>query len=419
MSTISNRVMISTVEDGTTLHAQLLSDLPLVQAYSAAGTIPDWTKSANQPTVFVDLLNGTERLSANAGTWSYGTTRLTFSPTTHKCTTQGYVDWFEEVTNYRPSGYTSPVPAIKIITNLATSARVASETLSFSGSYTFGGNQNVGFAVQTTVRMTGTISSGIWGFVEFVGDNDGTRITQDHQVKIMRGRLYTADGTEIVADSQHPNIFTTVWTLNDVQIGSGGAVTKDGTTYYQAAKVYESEDEDPTTGNVATVEDNAIVGCTFSYVKDGGTLTYTAYEEVCDDTDAEQIMTRIIVGDGSVGGTDGGNTDIRSGQTANVRMWVAPASQLDGRDTSWQYFYVKLFSGTSDSPLLSSITGFNDPVSTSTSSPMYGYRPVVYDSSSGHEWASFSVSFNTVKDVFAKNFTAYIKASQVSLHSQQ
>ena len=412
MSTISNRVMISAIDDGTTLHAQLLSDAPLVQAYSTQGAVPDW--SSGGPKVYVDLTSGNGKVSATSGSWSYEGTVLTFDSTTHLSTNTGYVGWFKEITNLTPSGYSSPVPCIQIMVNLATSGNVDNDIISFSGTYSVGNSASIAFAVQTNVRITGKISAGIFGYIEFVGDNDGNRITSDGQIKTMRAVLYGADGGEIIANATTPNKFTTAWYLNDVSIGAGSAqVAADNVTYYQAMKVAE----DSSLGSSKQVEDNAIIKCVFSYTKDGSTLTYTAFEEVCDDTDAEQIMTRIVIGDGSGTGSTGGDSSLRAGQTAIVRSWVAPNSHLEDRDTSWQYFYVKLHNGTSDTPLLGSITGFANVVSSDPTNDMYGYRPLTYDATQDNQWAYFSVTFDTVKNVFSKNLTAYIKASQTALHS--
>ena len=196
MSTISNRVMISAIDDGTTLHAQLLSDAPLVQAYSTQGAVPDW--SSGGPKVYVDLTSGNGKVSATSGSWSYEGTVLTFDSTTHLSTNTGYVGWFKEITNLTPSGYSSPVPCIQIMVNLATSGNVDNDIISFSGTYSVGNSASIAFAVQTNVRITGKISAGIFGYIEFVGDNDGNRITSDGQIKTMRAVLYGADGGEIV-----------------------------------------------------------------------------------------------------------------------------------------------------------------------------------------------------------------------------
>ena len=59
MSTISNRFFIEAIDDGSTLHGSLLSTKPLTQALVSSGAaVPDWTVAANQPIVYVDLING-------------------------------------------------------------------------------------------------------------------------------------------------------------------------------------------------------------------------------------------------------------------------------------------------------------------------------------------------------------------------
>lgn len=71
MSTISNKIYVEAIDDGSTLHAQLLSDKPLSQGYTSSGCVPNWNTAANQPIIYVDLINGSDRVAANSGgTWT-------------------------------------------------------------------------------------------------------------------------------------------------------------------------------------------------------------------------------------------------------------------------------------------------------------------------------------------------------------
>ena len=72
MSTVSNRFYVEAIDDGSTLHGQLLSTKALTQAWNGSAAIPDWTQAANQPIVFVDLLSGSQKVTPDAGgTWYY------------------------------------------------------------------------------------------------------------------------------------------------------------------------------------------------------------------------------------------------------------------------------------------------------------------------------------------------------------
>ena len=404
--------MISSIDDGTTLHAQLLSTGALTQAWANGAATPNWGGVDGGPTIYVDLLNGLEKVAANDGNWYYNGELLTFAAGTGKNTAGSHVraNLFQKVT-YTPTGYSNPVPALKVIGNIAASDNYDNDTLMYSGSYTIGQNQTVSIAVQTTIRITSITTNGIWGLIETAGN--GFSFDTDGETKVLYGRLYNADGTELTN-------FTTTWKLSGVSIGSGTTIGG----HANAVQITESQ-----------VTDNAILECTFSYTPSGGSQQeYTAFEELADNTDDEQIMTQIIVNNDNAGGTTGGNTSLRKGQTAQVRVWVAPANALEGRKTTWQHFYVKLYPGTSDSPVTASnIEGLTtidangdsvalNPVSTTQSDNLYAYRKMGYDNYENgaevHKWGEFSVTYNAVVNTFAKNLSGLILASETDLANQ-
>jgi hypothetical protein len=393
MSIISNKFYVQAIEDGSTLHAQLLSDKSLSQGYTPSGCVPNWTVAANQPTIYVDLINGTDRVSANAGgTWTYNGVAIDFENDSR----------FTLLNNYIPSGYTTPVPAIKITGNLASSSNVNTDTIGFSGSYTLGGN-DIGFDVTTFVRITGIMSNGIFGQIEFV---DGSNIIAEKGAKkTIRAVLFGADGNEIQATAGSPNAFTTQWYLNDTLIGAGSTITVDGQTYYQAMQVAE----DSSLGASKEITDNAVIKCVFSYTTtvDGSTatLTYTAYESVDDQTDPEQMYIQTVVSGGGAG-LDGGGMELHKNQSVVFQFWMGTMTDSTA-DTTWQNFYARLHRSDGEI-VLTSITGINDVESTDPESDMYGYRQL--DWSSANHYATLQLSYDLVKSTFTKYLTGYVKA---------
>ena len=390
MSTISNKIYVEAIDDGSTLHAQLLSDKPLSQGYTSSGCVPNWNTAANQPIIYVDLVNGADRVPANSGgVWTYNGSPIDFANDSR----------FSLVSNYTPTGYSSGVyvPAIKITGNLASNNNVNTDTIGYSGSYTIGGS-DIAFSISTFVRITGIMANGILGQIEFI---DGSNIITDKgQVKTMRARLYGADGQEIL-----PSNFTTQWYLNDTLIGSGGNITVSGTTYAQAMQVAE----DDSLGATKEITDNAIIKCVFTYNTtvngQGATLTDTAFESIDDQTDPEQMYIQAVVSSGGAG-QDGGGMTLHKGQSVTFRVWMGTMEDSTP-DTSWQDFYIRLHK-SNGSVVTSNITCINNVQSSVVGNDMYGYRKL--DWMSANSWAVLTLPFDLVKDTFDKYLTGYIKA---------
>jgi hypothetical protein len=389
MSTISNKLYVEAIDDGSTLHAQLLSDKPLSQGYTPTGCIPNWQTAANQPTIYVDLLSGTDKVSAKitGGVWTYNGAVIDFANDGR----------FALVNNYTPQGYSTPVPAMKITDNLATSTNVNTDTIGYTGTYTLSGN-DIPFAITTFVRITGISANGIFGQIEFV-DNSNI-ISTKGQTKTMVAKLYGPDGNEIQATAGSPNIFTTAWKMNDENIGAGQTITVSGTTCYQAKQFHE-----------ANVTDNAIISCTFNYstTVDGqaSTLSFTAYESLDDQTDPEQMYVQSIVTGGGAG-LDGGGAQLRKNQSVNYHIWMGTMTD-SSPDTTWTTFKIRLHNSDGN-VVVRNISGLNNVISTDPESIDYGYRNITWMSE--NSWAQITFTFDMVKDIFSKYLTGYIKATK-------
>ena len=385
MSSVSNRFYVEAIDDGSTLHGQLLSTKALTQAWTGSAAVPNWTVAGNQPTVYVDLMSGTSKVTPDAGgKWYYNNVEIEWADASATAvSTDGR---FQKVNNYPTSA--NPTAAIKIIGNLASNSNVNTDSLTYTGSYTLGGSP-IGFSVSTFIRITGVSSAGIFGFIEFVGSNI---VTEKNQVVTMYARLFGADGNEITATASG-SPFSTAWKMNNASIGAGGDVTVNGQTYHNAKQVSESQ-----------ITDNSIIECDFSYITtiDGTstTLTYTTFENVDDQTDLEQMYIQYN------GGNDTSAT-LKRGGSITWDIWMG-AQDDPTVDTSWTQFYVKLLNA--DGAIVhNNITGIPSEI-TDSSDAHYGWRPLTWDGSAAH----LTLTYDIVHDssTFKKYLTGIVLAEK-------
>ena len=369
MSSISNRFYVEAVDDGSTLHGQLLSTKALTQAWTGRTAVPKWTVAGNQPTVYVDLMSGSSKVTPDAGgKWYYNNSEIEW--TDESATAVSTDGRFQKVNNYPTSA--NPTAAIKIIADLASNSNVNTDSLTYTGFYTLGGSP-IGFSVSTFIRITGVSSAGIFGFIEFVGSNI---VTEKNQVVTMYARLFSADGEEITATASG-SPFSTKWKMNNASIGDGGDVTVNGQTYHNAKQISESQ-----------ITDNSIIECNFSYVItiDGTstTLTYTTFENVDDQTDLEQMYIQYN------GGNDTSAT-LKRGGSITWNIWMG-AQDDPTVDTSWTQFYVKLLNA--DGAIVhNNITGIPSEI-TDSSDAHHGWRELSWDGSAAH----ITITYDIVHD---------------------
>lgn len=377
MSTVSNRFYVECIDDGATLHGQLLSNKSLTQAWTGTTAVPNWTTAANQPTIYVDLLDGNASVEPDSGgTWYYNGVALEFDPTTHQDTTGK----FEEVTTVIIGDRTlTNKTAIKIIDNIASSTDVDVDTITYRGTYTKGGAA-IAFAATAQIRITGVSTSGVFGLIEFVGSNV---VTEKNQVITMYGRLFDASGTELTSG------FTTQWKKDGTSIGAGAAVTIDGTTYNNAKQVNES-----------AITDNTIIECDFTYIVDSGgqqtSQTYAAFENIDDQTDPEQMYIQY-------NGSNDNSATLKPNGSITWYIWIG--TQTDPTvDSTWANFGVKLLNAEGNE-VTADITGIPNRASSGTLS---GWRPLDVDPTT-HK-ASITLTYAQVKENFGNYLTAIVLA---------
>lgn len=393
MKRTQNRFYVESLDDGTTLHGELLSTLPLSQAWSGVAAVPDWTQAANQPIVYVDLLSNSSRVAPNpGGTWYYNGTAITWaSSSATAVSTDGR---FQKVASDDPALPTA-TEAIKIIANLAQNNNADTDSISYTGSYTIGGVP-LTFRVSTLVRISAISSNGIFGQIYFAGSNV---IEQDNQDVVMYGRLFKADGSGEIIATATGTPFTTLWKMNNVVIppssGAGQDITYDGVTYKNAKKVNEND-----------VIDYTIIECTFTYQTtiegQTTTLTYTAFVDLNDKFDHDMMYIQYD-------GANNKGASLKRGGSVTFKMWMG----LDYDptvDTSWTDWYVRLLDADANDVTDSLDTydeSINDVENVSSSDPHYRYRELNIDNENK---ATITINYNLVREKFSGYLTGLILA---------
>lgn len=308
MSQISNRFYVSALEDGTTLHGNLVSDKALTQAWNGSTAVPNWTQASEQPTIYLTLLSGATLVAPAAGyKWYYNGTEITNADTRFQITTKS-VTYAEQ---------TVTMPALKIVANLASSSNVDVDMITFKGSYVING-AGIEFACDAQVRISAITANGKLGVINFV--NGISDITEAGQTITMYGKLYNADG-------QADNTVTTKWYLNDSSIPTSGQTISGQTNAYQ---VSESQ-----------VVDHATVRCEFYDASNN--LLYTAYAGIDDMQDPEFMYIQY-------NGNNGNAASLRKDETASFQIWVGKrddAAVLGGTSTpTYPIIKVQLLNGS-------------------------------------------------------------------------
>lgn len=281
MSTISNRFYVTALEDGTTLHGNLASDKSLTQAWNGSTAVPNWTTPSEQPTIYLTLLSGATLVKpADGYKWYYNGTEITASDTRFQITTKSVTYAGQTIAD---------MPALKIVANLASSANVDVDMITFKGDYVINGT-GVSFSCDAQVRISAITANGKLGVINFVGGISD--ITEAGQTITMYGKLYGSDG-------QADTTATTKWYLNDSTTPVSGQTISGQTNAFQ---VTESQ-----------VVDHATVRCEFYDTQNN--LLYTAYAGIDDMQDPEFMYIQY-------NGNNGNAASLRKGETASFQIWV-------------------------------------------------------------------------------------------------
>ena len=363
MSTISNRFYVTAIDDGTTLHGNLASDKSLTQAWNGSSAVPNWTTPSEQPTIYLTLLSGATLVKPSEGyKWYYNGAEITASDTRFQITTKSVTYAGQTIAD---------MPALKIVANLASSANVDVDMITFKGDYVINGT-GVSFACDAQIRISAITANGKLGVINFVGGISD--ITEAGQTITMYGRLYGSDG-------QSDTSATTKWYLNDSSIPVSGQ-TIDGQT--NAFQVTESQ-----------VVDHATVRCEFYDANNN--LLYTAYAGIDDMQDPEFMYIQY-------NGNNGNAASLRRGETASFQIWVGtredPSVLGGASNPTYPIIKVLLLDGNGSVITASGLaTNIPDPDSN-------GYRTLPMSGGKG----SITPHYDTVNGAGKKNLTGIVIA---------
>lgn len=308
MSQISNRFYVSALEDGTTLHGNLVSDKALTQAWNGSTAVPNWTTASEQPTIYLTLLSGATLVApASNFKWYYNGTEISDDDTRFQKTTKSVTY----------AGQTVTMPALKIVANLASSSNVDIDMITFKGSYVIN-ETGVEFSCDAQIRISAITANGKLGVINFL--NGISDITEAGQTITMYGKLYGSDG-------QADDTVTTKWYLNASSTPTSGTAISGQSNAFQVTE--------------GQVVDHATVRCEFYDTSNN--LLYTTYASVDDMQDPEYMYIQY-------NGNNGNAASLRKGETATFQIWVGTredASVLGGTSSpAYPIIKVQLLNGS-------------------------------------------------------------------------
>lgn len=313
MGKISNRFFVNAVVDGDTIHGSLRSDKSLVQMWTGAAAVPDWTVAANQPTITLTILRGSTYTVPVTGSvhWYLNGTEIT-NGSSYEIGTKTVTYGGQSI---------SGVPYCKIKRNLASSSNVDMDIITCTGKIEVSGAA-IDFSAEVEVKITNSAGKGYIGVISFPNGSDIDRAGQE--ITLVPS-LYN--------ETNNITNFTVKWYFNGTEVtatsGTGNRISGKNLIVTEAS-----------------VTDYAVVNCEF-YVN--GEVVATEFVGVDDTQDAEFMYIQY-------NGSDGKIASLHSGQTVTFDIWVG--SSTDPQDTNIRprYTTYKLTVLKSDGTVLS---GYN------------------------------------------------------------
>jgi len=189
MAAISNRFVVTALQDGQSIQGELAVTRSLWQAVTDGGTvIPNWTTEDEniKPLLYPLIMSGGVVIAPTTTSWKYNNELITFADQTGLSTNDSFPGVFKRTTYQMPSGIT--VTALRIMKNLASSTNDDSDTITVSGTATVG-DTTLSFDAMQTVRITKAAESADVGELLFI-DGKGTLSSDTDEVSI-RAILHT------------------------------------------------------------------------------------------------------------------------------------------------------------------------------------------------------------------------------------
>ena len=318
MSAISNRFVVTALQDGRSIQGELSVTRSLWQSVTDQGVpTPNWEQEdeANRPLLYPFLMSGGTVISPTTTSWYYNNELISFADQTGLSTNTAFPGVFKRTTYTIQTGVT--VTALRIMKNLASSTNEDSDTIAVSGTATVV-DTTLSFDAMQTVRITKAAESPDVGELMFLGKG---KVYGDDDFVQIQAFLHTT-GSETP-----PSNYRCEWWWNDVK----------------QAETTGTNDRHIITITGAQVTDYVVVQCRFYR---NGNQVAVAYIGVDDysDTEMMQFAYSIYSGNTTPSSIVMNNTSaatLKMGQSVLYGIWIGskddPLTQPQTSGTYWTW----------------------------------------------------------------------------------
>ena len=366
MSAISNRFVVTALQDGRSIQGELSVTRSLWQSVTDQGVpTPNWEQEdeANRPLLYPFLMSGGTVISPTTTSWYYNNELISFADQTGLSTNTAFPGVFKRTTYTIQTGVT--VTALRIMKNLASSTNEDSDTIAVSGTATVV-DTTLSFDAMQTVRITKAAESPDVGELMFLGKG---KVYGDDDFVQIQAFLHTT-GSETP-----PSNYRCEWWWNDVK----------------QAETTGTNDRHIITITGAQVTDYVVVQCRFYR---NGNQVAVAYIGVDDysDTEMMQFAYSIYSGNTPPSSIVMNNTSaatLKMGQSVLYGVWIGskddPLTQPQTSGTYWTWS-AKIFAADGTDITLISDTGRQ--IDGPTNNPSF-----VVGSTTLHNVATMNISY--------------------------
>lgn len=408
---ISNRISISSIDDGTTIHGGLRSTKALAQGYGSGTFSPDWSESGNtgagvedkRPIIYMTLLSGSTVTTPYGDdvNWYWNETLLTFDANGYSTNAQDadHQPLFQKLSGTdRVLWEGLRMPSLRINNNLAIAGSLDDDVIQARGTVELSGQQ-VDFSSGLTIRLCELNANGYLGVINFV-DGKSTLSSDDDTVTAWT-ELYSAG---VVTG------WTCDWYLNGQPINTSSTLADDGavlsnhTGYTNYNQIQVSGQDNGGVVDIATLT------CVFKMLD----TTTNAWREVAtvtetiDDISDEEYMYVFFEISGTSTQNDGSPVSLRRNQSVTFTAYVAKEDDAEDYNTTYQNFYFQPRNASGETPAAKPIASLGNEAPAAVGSKFYAMTTI--PTSGGAKRATMTVTFDEVQ-AQGKNISGIILAT--------
>lgn len=377
MSRTSYPIYISVIEDGSQLHAVLLSDDSLSQSWTGTTAYPDWSvdfssattaqekidaaNAGTGPVIYIDAQNGVTPTTVTDPEWSYEGTKLTFDwldneHTIGLCNNTLYANVFycapKSITR---GGVTYSVPSLKMVGNLASSINVDEDVISLDANASMN-NSLIPFHSTINISITSFSQNGGYACNILSGVASGSYPSQG-------GYIFTKDSSylhlycQLVQSTSGGVVpvgysdFRVKWKINGSTSQISTSQGPDANYALSTIETYDGRQYYTLIIHKDLIETYAIIDCECYREENNGVysgLLVAKSVEVNDMSDDTMIYIGSLVDSTAsyVSPTstqeegEGCSNTIRTTQKVNYDVWIGKDTNPADVKTQFNYFYL-------------------------------------------------------------------------------